>query len=102
MTQQDYQKKRDEILAKLINDITIAGYGKADQPNLLIKRRDKQPFAGYKYCQDKAAQAIDALVLEVIGQDEDRNHRYNKNWQTEVDAQNYLKIQQRLIVKGDE
>lgn len=74
MTNEGYIKKRDEILAKLVSDITIAGYGKKEQPNTLIKKRDKQPFAGYEFCQDKAAQAIDALVLEVIG----RNSEWNE------------------------
>ena len=42
---------------------------------------------------DKAA--LSALIDEVIGEDEDRNHRYNTNWRVEVDAQNYLRQQQR-------
>lgn len=31
----------------------------------------------------------------VVGEDEDRNHRYNENWKVEVDAQNYLRKEQR-------
>lgn len=52
----------DTILVTLIDDITIAGYGKKDHPNPLIGKRDKQPFAGYKFCTDKAHQAITTMI----------------------------------------
>ena len=32
----------------------------------------------------------------VVGEDECRNHRYNKNWKLEVNAQNYLRKEQRV------
>ena len=34
----------------------------------------------------------------VVGGDEDRNHRYNENWKVEVDAQNYLRKEQRTAL----
>ena len=34
----------------------------------------------------------------VVGEDEDRNHRYNENWKVEVDAQNYLRKEQRATL----
>jgi len=34
----------------------------------------------------------------VVGEDEDRNHRYNENWKVEVDAQNYLRKEQRTAL----
>ncbi|NQD42373.1 hypothetical protein [Glutamicibacter halophytocola] len=34
----------------------------------------------------------------VVGEDEDRNHRYNENWKVEVDAQNYLRKEQRAAL----
>lgn len=45
--------------------------------------------------REEAKVALSALIDEVIGEDEDRNHRYNTNWRVEVDAQNYLRQQQR-------
>ena len=34
----------------------------------------------------------------VVGEDEDRNHCYNENWKVEVDAQNYLRKEQRTAL----
>lgn len=48
---------------------------------------------------EDAKQQLTQLIADIIGEDEDRNHRYNKNWQVEVDAQNYLRAEQRQRAK---
>lgn len=56
---------------------------------------------------DQALKELEALIRNeklkllaevrerVVGEDEDRNHRYNENWRLEVDAQNCLRLGQR-------
>lgn len=60
----------DKLLSNLVNDITISGYGKEDEPNDLIEKDDEQPFAGYRYHQKQAKLAIaayiDGIVQDVI------------------------------------
>lgn len=43
-----------------------------------------------------------AVEKHIIGEDEDRNHRYNKNWQVEIDARNYQRQEQRKALYGEE
>jgi len=61
MTKPTFASEVEKILQKLVSDITIAGYGKEDEPNSLITKSDTQPFAGYKFHQAEALAKIVAL-----------------------------------------
>lgn len=50
--------------------------------------------------KDEAKSKLYQLLLDdLIGEDEDRNHRYNRNWKDEVDGRNYLRAEQRTKLK---
>ena len=42
--------------------------------------------------------AIKQAVLDLIGNDEDRYHRLNTNWRTEIDARNMFRSELRALL----
>lgn len=77
---EEYKRKRDEILDQFEIDY-------ADSPF------NEKVF-------DKAAQAIDALVLEVIGKDATPEQQMADNYGI-YGAEDRLRYEQRRIVQGD-
>lgn len=90
----------DEILVKLVDDITIAGYGKKDHPNLLIKHRDKQPFAGYKFSQDKAKAALSAMVAESLEYQVDTTIVADGAWDVPGEQEELLYISKDNVIRN--
>lgn len=83
MNHTDYIEKRDELLDAYRNhELQVAG-------GVYINDDPKLSYA-------EAAQAIDALVLQVIGDNVVPANEYSVNW-----TDNNLKSEQRRIVTGD-
>ena len=56
---------------------------------------DKMVDITYPFIRIEKLKLLAEVRERVVGEDEDRNHRYNENWKVEVDAQNYLRKEQR-------
>lgn len=110
MEHEDYIKKRDDVLGwkdRAWEEWHVASKGLdwSDSTNVQEVATEIR-----KRHQLEAAQAIDALVLEVIGKNNKYNDTYEpdpkkadfKVWQNEIYLhRNELRYEQRRIVQGD-